>query len=513
MVQLPPSSLLNKNKGKVSFNIKPLILFVPILALGTINNALAWNLDIRDFWVKDYLDFAQNKGMFKPGATGLVLSSKKGTLLELPNLPFPDFSPVSRHGSTTSIGGAYMITAQHNKLYTGHWQQYAGSPEWGASKYEVKDSTAHGDFAITRLNKFVVETQGFTHGVQENLSMNQMLDRYGVEHNGKKHVFVYRAGAGTFELTHDGGKHKEADISYMPELLAGSIFELDWFGNDKPTAKQWSSFFNVTTSGDSGSGAFVWDNYEKRWVVLGVLHGIGDNNLGTKLRFIFQKWNQKTVDAFKAKYTHTVELNSNSMQLSATNKNDYLIGSQQSQFNANQDLSFKGGGTIEFNKDFDQGYGGLIFDTEKKYQINGNGHKYKGAGVDIGKGTTVEWNVSGMNGDALHKVGEGTLNVNIQQGNNLKTGNGLVVLNHGKTFESIYMANAAATVKLGKADALNTTDKANGIYIRGGTLDINGFSQTFKRIAASDDRAIVTNSSEIRADINFALPWEYSYHG
>ena len=76
MVQLPPSSLLNKNKGKVSFNIKPLILFVPILALGTINNALAWNLDIRDFWVKDYLDFAQNKGMFKPGATGLVLSPK-----------------------------------------------------------------------------------------------------------------------------------------------------------------------------------------------------------------------------------------------------------------------------------------------------------------------------------------------------------------------------------------------------------------------------------------------------
>ena len=88
MVQLPPSSLLNKNKGKVSFNIKPLILCMPLLAVSAIHDANALSLDIRQHWVRDYLDFGQNKGIFKPGATDLVLVRKDGTKLELPKVPF-----------------------------------------------------------------------------------------------------------------------------------------------------------------------------------------------------------------------------------------------------------------------------------------------------------------------------------------------------------------------------------------------------------------------------------------
>ncbi|MEN1758731.1 S6 family peptidase, partial [Pseudomonas aeruginosa] len=88
--------------------------------------------------------------------------------------------------------------------------------------------------------------------------------------------------------------------------------------------------------------------------------------------------------------------------------------------------------------------------------------------------------------DNLHKTGAGTLNVNVAQGNNLKTGDGTVFLNAEKAFNAIYVASGRGTVKLGQADALDKNSDYRGIYFtsRGGTLDLNGFSQSFKKIAA-----------------------------
>ena len=67
MVQLPPTSLLNKKKGKASFNIKPLILCIPMLTMGVINDARALNLDIRQHWVRDYLDLVKTKAFLSLG--------------------------------------------------------------------------------------------------------------------------------------------------------------------------------------------------------------------------------------------------------------------------------------------------------------------------------------------------------------------------------------------------------------------------------------------------------------
>ena len=171
--------------------------------------------------------------------------------------------------------------------------------------------------------------------------------------------------------------------------------------------------------------------------------------------------------------------------------------------------------TINLNQNLDLGIGGLIFDAGKSYTVNGTGFKYKGAGIDIGKDTIVEWNIAGMSNDDLHKIGAGTLNVNVKQGNNLKIGNGTVVLKTEKTFNNVYLASGAGTVKLDHANALNQENKVTGIFFgtRGGTLDVNGFDQVFKRIAASDEGAVVTNTASKRANINFELPWKYAYHG
>ena len=70
------------------------------------SNATASHMWIDNFWVRDYLDFAQNKGVFTPGNENISIMKKNGSVYNFPKVPFPDFSPVSNKGATTSIGGA-----------------------------------------------------------------------------------------------------------------------------------------------------------------------------------------------------------------------------------------------------------------------------------------------------------------------------------------------------------------------------------------------------------------------
>lgn len=47
------------------------------------------------------------------------------------------------------------------------------------------DRMTSGDFAVTRLDKFVVETTGTTEGADISLSKAQALERYGINYKGK----------------------------------------------------------------------------------------------------------------------------------------------------------------------------------------------------------------------------------------------------------------------------------------------------------------------------------------
>lgn len=76
-----------------------------------------------------------------------------------------------------------------------------------------------------------------------------------------------------------------------------------------------------------------------------------------------------------------------------------------------KDLSVSGGGELTLKQDTDLGIGGLIFDKNQTYKVSGKDKSYKGAGIDIDNNTTVEWNVKGVAGDNLHKIGSGTLDV------------------------------------------------------------------------------------------------------
>lgn len=179
-----------------------------------------------------------------------------------------------------------------------------------------------------------------------------------------------------------------------------------------------------------------------------------------------------------------------------------------------KDVSLTGGGTLNLSSNLNMGIGGLIFDKDQHYTVEGKDFTFKGAGVDIGAGTTVDWNVKGASDDNLHKIGKGTLKVNVTQGNKLKVGNGTVELNAEKAFNAIYITSGKATVKLNAANTLFGGD-FGGIYFanNGGTLDLNGYDFEVKKIAAADIGAVITNNASTKSTVTIKAQDKYIYHG
>ncbi|WP_105491794.1 autotransporter outer membrane beta-barrel domain-containing protein, partial [Escherichia coli] len=120
----------------------------------------------------------------------------------------------------------------------------------------------------------------------------------------------------------------------------------------------------------------------------------------------------------------------------------------------------------------------------------------------------VNWQVNGVKGDNLHKIGEGTLTVQgtgINEGG-LKVGDGKVVLNQQadnkgqvQAFSSVNIASGRPTVVLTDERQVNPDTVSWGY--RGGTLDVNGNSLTFHQLKAADYGAVLANNADKRATI------------
>ncbi|EHV70967.1 serine protease espP [Escherichia coli DEC6D] len=346
-----------------------------------------------------------------------------------------------------------------------------------------------------------METQGIFSGADTSLTKAQALERYGVNFKGEKKLIAFRAGSGYLALQSNGKSINYKDISYIPELLNGSFVLVEnWSSGVIQTNNLFDEFGNRTTAGDSGSPFLLYDNIDKKWVVLGTLLGeyYYPNNI---VRSAVNVWHQRSVEDLKNKYTHDVSANGkNISQTSLVNNKDNVI---------------HGGGALNIEGSLNLGNGGLVFDTNQKYSVKGNNVTYTGAGVDIGENTTVDWYLKGVTNDNLHKIGAGTLDVKVTQGGNLKTGNGTVVLSAEKSFNNIYMASGNGTVKLNADKALGSGDYA-GIFFteNGGTLDLNGHDQAFKYIAATDLGTTITNTNKDKiATLSVNNTDAYIYHG
>ncbi|WP_258126566.1 ESPR domain-containing protein, partial [Escherichia coli] len=65
-----------------------------------------------------YRDFAENKGLFVPGATNIPVYDKDGKLVgRLDKAPMVDFSNVNTNGVATLVSPQYVVSVKHNGGY------------------------------------------------------------------------------------------------------------------------------------------------------------------------------------------------------------------------------------------------------------------------------------------------------------------------------------------------------------------------------------------------------------
>ncbi|MEF5300592.1 serine protease autotransporter toxin Sat [Escherichia coli] len=503
------SELAKRVSGKT--NRKLVATMLSLAVAGTVNAA---NIDISNVWARDYLDLAQNKGIFQPGATDVTITLKNGDKFSFHNLSIPDFSGAAASGAATAIGGSYSVTVAHNKKNP----QAAETQVYAQSSYRVVDRRNFNDFEIQRLNKFVVETVGATPAETNPTTYSDALERYGiVTSDGSKKIIGFRAGSGGTSFI-NGESKISTNSAYSHDLLSASLFEVtQWDSYGMMIYKNDKTFRNLEIFGDSGSGAYLYDNKLEKWVLVGTTHGIASVN-GDQLTWI-TKYNDKLVSELKDTYSHKINLNGNNVTIKNTDitlhQNNADTTGTQEKITKDKDIVFTNGGDVLFKDNLDFGSGGIIFDEGHEYNINGQGFTFKGAGIDIGKESIVNWNALYSSDDVLHKIGPGTLNVQKKQGANIKIGEGNVILNEEGTFNNIYLASGNGKVILNKDNSLGN-DQYAGIFFtkRGGTLDLNGHNQTFTRIAATDDGTTITNSDTTKEAV-LAINNEdsYIYHG
>ncbi|HAX6407856.1 TPA: serine protease autotransporter toxin Sat [Escherichia coli] len=503
------SELAKRVSGKT--NRKLVATMLSLAVAGTVNAA---NIDISNVWARDYLDLAQNKGIFQPGATDVTITLKNGDKFSFHNLSIPDFSGAAASGAATAIGGSYSVTVAHNKKNP----QAAETQVYAQSSYKVVDRSNSNDFEIQRLNKFVVETVGATPAETNPTTYSDALERYGiVTSDGSKKIIGFRAGSGGTSFI-NGESKISTNSAYSHDLLSASLFEVtQWDSYGMMIYKNDKTFRNLEIFGDSGSGAYLYDNKLEKWVLVGTTHGIASVN-GDQLTWI-TKYNDKLVSELKDTYSHKINLNGNNVTIKNTDitlhQNNADTTGTQEKITKDKDIVFTNGGNVLFKDNLDFGSGGIIFDEGHEYNINGQGFTFKGAGIDIGKESIVNWNALYSSDDVLHKIGPGTLNVQKKQGANIKIGEGNVILNEEGTFNNIYLASGNGKVILNKDNSLGN-DQYAGIFFtkRGGTLDLNGHNQTFTRIAATDDGTTITNSDTTKEAV-LAINNEdsYIYHG
>lgn len=462
-----------------------------------------------------FRDFAENKGAFRPGATDIAIYNKQGELVgTLDKAAMPDFSAVdSEIGVATLINPQYIASVKHN----GGYKNVSFGD--GENRYNIVDRNEHGsqDFHAPRLDKLVTEV--IPASVTEE---GQKTNAYA---NTERYTAFYRAGSGTQYIKDRSGNVTQISGAYS-YLTGGTVGAPS--SSDHIIASSPGNVFNPINGplssygapGDSGSPLFAYDSWQKIWVMVGVLstwtgeHGVNNRWAVIPLDFIGQKFNEDN-DApvtFRTSEGGALEWSFNSSTgagaLTQGGTTYAMHGQQGNDLNAGKNLIFQGkNGQINFKDSVSQGAGSLTF--RDNYTVTtSNGSTWTGAGIVVDNGVSVNWQVNGVKGDNLHKIGEGTLTVQgtgINEGG-LKVGDGKVVLNQQadnkgqvQAFSSVNIASGRPTVVLTDERQVNPDTVSWGY--RGGTLDVNGNSLTFHQLKAADYGAVLANNADKRATI------------
>ena len=491
---------------------------IPYIALFIAVSAHAQSINISDFYYRDFLDFGQGKGDFSNGIT-----KKDGTTFTIPQTP--NFSASSNYGSLTSVGRGFAVTANH----VSSPESISDLRKWGLTGYNIATengiSSAYGaDTKFMRFNKYIVEGQAEMLDISNSTRVNndeatnltQFIGELDKLKDDDGNIYLYQAGSGVVTLRKvNSDKKNETLTSFNTDdsgaLKGGGFGILNTGGinykdlvnsnckegekcergisfNYKPD----SSFQNIITSGDSGSGIYAYDSKNKKWILLGVTSQTFIQLGGDEAKVSFAS-NKDFLD-YQKNFEQKINL-----KISDSGQNDWTLNNTNLEYKkrgdtpdtshtliGNKDIIFSGGGNIEVTGNIyrnlgDYYAGGFVFTTDDsatstnptKYTFtNGGNYYFKGSGLDIGENVIVEWALRNESGDSLHKIGKGELIVKTdyiaKDGENLgtlKLGEGKVTLDSSKkAFENIYITSGRGelVLKKDKAEALGATKGTNG---------------------------------------------------
>lgn len=468
---------LRLSNDKQGLSMKAKVLCVSLVVA---QGLWAMNVDRHNFYTRDYLDFGQNLGQFTPGAKNLTITRKDGQVVDLPDLPFPDFSKFDG-SNRTSVGGAYTASAKH---IVHPRDKFIPKPniKLGDSSYaDQKDKIYASDSAYTRVNKFIVEG-GYK--VTSLRDVKQNAENYMTRYKGEEHILVYRSGSGRMSFQRwDGGPG--AGDSVKTGVRAGGLFFVKK-GNISDAqlliqrnGNHYGPLKGLINTGDSGSPAFVFNDKTKEWELIGTVHGAtpADPKYQSVVNTFWAVVNPKELDNFKKQF-----------------ERERQIDDGQYHQERDKDSVYTESGTIRVDEAVDQGIGGIILrGGGKTLNITGSG-SFKGAGIDIDeKDSKVVWGI-GVSG-ALHKIGKGELEVTKQTNGDLRMGEGKVRLRAENSFKSAYLGNREGELIIENEKAISNYNKVS-FSKSGGTLNLNGFNATMSGVKAYNAAALITNSNE-----------------
>ena len=475
-------------------------------------------MDIGTNFYRDYLDLAQNKGIFKATDAPLEFTQRNGTKFTFNKIP--NNNARNNKGNFTSLGRNFVVTANHTLLASAATNFNENRGWFGNTLYEYATNSTQklygADTTYLRTSKYIVEGQidpldvpnleiSSQDQTKDEANANKIEDRFrDIKNSGGasgENILAYEAGTGSLAL-----EKPKSDTDGFAEVMSATEFEHQNIVNNALGASvneigvaysavyksHYSSvskpgvylfmtsnrgFRNRLLPGDSGSGFFVYDTVAQKWVLVGVLTGVEDNKNYASIV------TARDFNDYKKEYENLV---------SGVN----VLGSALVQ-NKDNIFSSANGSNITLSTNLDLGHGGIVVNSGDFTLNSTNGSKIaKFAGFDIARGASLNLNVT--SDTSVHKLGKGSLTVSSSGNKPLRLGEGVVELRALNAFDKIYLTSGRGLLRLGVNENLN--DKiffGNG----GGALDLNGFDQTFNNISANSSDAKITNENSQRATL------------
>lgn len=493
--------------------LKSVVVLMTTLATQLYSPLIQASIVGMDIPYQTYRDFAENKGAFSVGALDIPLYKKDGTLYSTLNkAPMIDFSAVdSGQTVATLISPQYIVSVKHNTGYKNVRFGYRDD-----SSYILVDrNNSSVDFHTPRLNKIVTEVvpaditdAGTANGTYQN------QDRFPI---------FYRVGTGTQYVKDRNGKLTQLAGGYA--YRTGGTVGKPTSSNKRIVSNPGNTYSAANgpmpsygIPGDSGSPLFAWDTQRNKWVLVAVLNSYA-GNAGKTNWFTVIPVNEVSANieadtdapvtptSTTENINWTYDISTGTGKLTqgtdAWEMHGRDTGSSAVSFNHGKDLSFENTGTVVLKDIVNQGAGTLTFNGDYIVKPDAD-QTWVGGGIIVNGDHTVNWQVNGVKGDSMHKLGTGTLNISgtgINPGT-LSVGDGTVVLaqkpdSNGQVqaFESASIVSGRPTLVLSDSQQMNPDNIKWGY--RGGKLDINGNDLTFHALNAADEGAILTNSGSL----------------